>query len=380
MSREQKKPQKVIIPDQLNIKIRTSVPGYQKIDYKPSMTIKDSDEKSVRFNPLIKLNQSTIDKIPKEYRIKQFFNIGLFQSLLNFNGGTPANSLLQATRNGYVDNNIKVTLNSIFPVGSVIYIDKKPYAIADYQWTTGDWKIDIKQKKQEIEQDKVTEPQLYSQLGKDEIITGEEQLNKMPKDVLFGTNYFDPKPKANYQQPISKHPSEIDKDKIQISKHQASISIPNNLASFTQQSRTTQPTIGQPTTGESKIQRPLVSSELVPKFPLKQPSITNDSTQNTIKDFLPESESEPEYLSTEEERLFDTFKNELENNSQSTNFFKDYFKSLSFKTIVQLIFSKFPTNLKTQIRAFYFFVTNYEPLTKTDKLSNKSYENLCDQV
>jgi hypothetical protein len=32
-----------IIPDQLNITIRTSIPGYQKIEYKPSMTIKDSD-------------------------------------------------------------------------------------------------------------------------------------------------------------------------------------------------------------------------------------------------------------------------------------------------------------------------------------------------
>lgn len=160
MSIQEKKTQKVIIPDQLNIIIRTSVPGYQKIEYKPSMTIKDSHEKGVKFNPLIKLNQSTIDKIPEEYRIKQFFNKGLFQSLLNYNGGTPAKSLLQATRNGYVDNNINVTLNSIFPVGSVIYIGKKPYVIADHQWTKGDWKIYIKQKKEEID------PSRYPSLNK----------------------------------------------------------------------------------------------------------------------------------------------------------------------------------------------------------------------
>ena len=136
---------KVVIPDQLNITIRTSIPGFQKIEYKPSMTIKDINEKGVQFNPLVKLNRSVIDKIPKEYKIKEFFNKGLFQSLLNFNGGIPAKNLLQATNYGYIDNNIRVTLDTIFPVGSVIFIDKKPYSIGDVQWTSGDWKIDAKQ-------------------------------------------------------------------------------------------------------------------------------------------------------------------------------------------------------------------------------------------
>ena len=60
-----------IIPDQLNIKIRTSIPGYQMLKYNPSMTIKNIDEKSVRFNPLIKLNTSVINKIPEKYKIIQ---------------------------------------------------------------------------------------------------------------------------------------------------------------------------------------------------------------------------------------------------------------------------------------------------------------------
>ena len=43
------------IPNQLNITINTSIPGYQKVIYKPSMTIENisSDDNSVRFNPLI---------------------------------------------------------------------------------------------------------------------------------------------------------------------------------------------------------------------------------------------------------------------------------------------------------------------------------------
>jgi hypothetical protein len=151
-------------PDQLTIIIRTSIPGFQEIEYKPFMTIKGSSEKDVKFNPLIQLNQYVINNIPEEYRIKQFFNKGLFQSLLNYTGATPAKDLLQATRYGYVDNNINVTLNSIFPVGSVIYIDNKEYLIADHQWTRGDWKIKGTQ----------------------------SQLRQLPKSVIVGNNYSGP--------------------------------------------------------------------------------------------------------------------------------------------------------------------------------------------
>ena len=189
---ESKKEEKEPIPDQLNIIIRTSIPGYQRIEYKPSMTIKDIDSGGVQFNPLIKLDKSKISKIPDEYRVKQFFNRGLFQSLLNYNGGTPARNLTYATRSGYIDNNIRVTLDTIFPVNSVIYIGKKPYAIGDVQWTLGDWKIDIKQKKEEIDLNKVTDPQLYYQLVREEIISGEQQLNQLPQSVVVGNNYTGP--------------------------------------------------------------------------------------------------------------------------------------------------------------------------------------------
>jgi hypothetical protein len=137
-----------VIPDQLNITIRTSIPGYQRIEYKPSMTIKYSDAKGVQFNPLFKLDKSKISKIPDEYKVKQFFNKGLFQSLLNYIGASPAKNLTYATRSGYVDNNIKITLDTIFPVNSVIYIGNKPYAIGDIQWSSGDWKLEVKQKKE----------------------------------------------------------------------------------------------------------------------------------------------------------------------------------------------------------------------------------------
>jgi hypothetical protein len=199
MNQQSKNEEPVINPDQLNITIRTSIPGYQRIQYKPSMTIKGNDEKGVKFNPLIKLEQYIIDKIPKQYKIPQFFNKGLFQSLINYTGAAPAKNLLQATRYGYVDNNIKVTLNTIFPPGSVIYIGNKPYAIGDFQWTTGEWSVEVKQKKEEIDPNKVTDPQLYTQLVGQEILTGEEQLKRLSQvspTIVAGDNYTGPPPVA----------------------------------------------------------------------------------------------------------------------------------------------------------------------------------------
>ena len=138
-----------IIPNQLNITINTSIPGYQKIEYKPFMTIPGINkyDKSILFNPLIKLDKTIVDKVPENLRKQQFFNKGLFDSLLNFTNGIKADGLSQATRNGYVDNNIQVTFNTIFPENSVLYVNNKPYSIADVQWFKGNWKIDKKTKK-----------------------------------------------------------------------------------------------------------------------------------------------------------------------------------------------------------------------------------------
>jgi hypothetical protein len=131
------------IPKQLNITINTSIPGYQKIEYKPSMTIPDisKDDKKIMFDPLVKLDKNYVDKVPEELRKKQFFNEGLFNSLLNFTNSQKAKSLLEATDKGYIDNNIKITLDAIFPENSVLYINKNPYVIADVEWKSGNWKI-----------------------------------------------------------------------------------------------------------------------------------------------------------------------------------------------------------------------------------------------
>ena len=53
------KNKKIIPPNQVIITLETNIPGYDKIRYSPSMTLKNINQKNVLFNPLIKLNQNT---------------------------------------------------------------------------------------------------------------------------------------------------------------------------------------------------------------------------------------------------------------------------------------------------------------------------------
>ena len=78
-----------LIPSDLRITINTGVPGFQSIVYKPQMSIPDTKEKKIWFTPLVRLNQRIVDQVPPEYRIKQFFNKGLYESLLRYHGLVP---------------------------------------------------------------------------------------------------------------------------------------------------------------------------------------------------------------------------------------------------------------------------------------------------
>ena len=190
-----KMPAKQIIPNELKITINTSIPGFQIIKYNSSMTTKDKDKNQVCFNPLVKLDKNVIQKIPERIRITEFFNKGLFESLINSHGMTKEKTLKEATRKGYVDNNIKVTLDTIFPTGSIIYINSQPYSIADIQWTKGDWKVDTKEKPVEFNTSKINNPLVYASIVKEEIKSGEIQLQELQKDtpgLLTGPSYNGP--------------------------------------------------------------------------------------------------------------------------------------------------------------------------------------------
>jgi hypothetical protein len=192
------------IPNELKITINTSIPGFQSIRYKPSMTLpNEKNDDSIQFNPLVKLKSSVIKSLPESVQKKEFFNKGLFQSLVNSHGLVKNKSLVEATKDGFIDNNIKVTLETLFPSNSVLYINKQPYVITDVQWTKGDWKIDKKiQHVPQLESSRLTDPYLYNTVVKDEIISGENEMRQLPKEIIYGSNYTGPTNVASGIKPV----------------------------------------------------------------------------------------------------------------------------------------------------------------------------------
>ena len=178
------------IPNSLTITINTSVPGYQTIKYKPAMTIKNTDDNTIWFDPLVPLDQSVINKIPESIRVLEFFNKGLFESLINSHGNKKQITLDEAKKKKIIDNNIQVTLNNLFPTNGILYIRGESYAIADVQWSGGHWKIDRKIKEiPEIDVTKISDPITYNKLIKNEILIGNKQLEQLPKDLIYGYNF-----------------------------------------------------------------------------------------------------------------------------------------------------------------------------------------------
>jgi hypothetical protein len=375
-----------IIPDQLNITILTSIPGYQKIEYNPSMTITNINEKVVRFNPLIKLNTSLINKIPDEYKIKEFFNKGLFQSLLAYAGVSPVTNLMQATHSGYIDNNIKVTLDTIFPTNSIIYIGKEPYVIGDVQWTTGDWKLEVKQKKQEIDINKVTDPILYSELVKEELLSGEKQLAELPKGLLSGNNYNGP--------PV------LDKSIEDTLKSESQIK-PTEPES---QIKPTEPESQiKPTEPESKdlvkykplkplkLLKPLknesaglVKYEKQPEIqkniePLKKEDNNKKALQIENEPSIPVS-SKIEEITPEEEALYDIIKQNLKYSIDNTGYLISYFKSNIFYNILNSLYLLFTKPQQNMIIDFYKLTTNTLIKPNSTNLSRTAYNNLAERI
>ena len=136
------------IPNTLSIYINTRVRGNSKIKYSPEMSIENSKSNSVYFDPLIKLNYNITNSIPKGLpeteKFTQFFSKSEFNSLIQrtlSNGSQPKMDLVKAKNSGIVDNNIRVTLDTLFKSGNSFYLNGKRFTIYSYEWEKGDWEI-----------------------------------------------------------------------------------------------------------------------------------------------------------------------------------------------------------------------------------------------
>jgi len=112
------------------------------------MTIEGNNSKEVYFDPLIKLNYNIVNTTPKGLpeteKYTQFFNKNQFNSLIQrtlSSGSQVKRNLVQAKKNGIVDNNIRITLNTLFKSGNPFYLNGKRFTVYNYEWETGDWEI-----------------------------------------------------------------------------------------------------------------------------------------------------------------------------------------------------------------------------------------------
>jgi hypothetical protein len=125
---------------------------------------KNAKNENVFFDPLVKLTKPVIQSVPvppsenKEKQVaSQFFNRGMFETMVNRSlssvfsgqlldkeGDTLNTKLKKAVENNNINENIRLTLETLFRPNSIITIGGKPYTIISYQWTNGDWKVDTK--------------------------------------------------------------------------------------------------------------------------------------------------------------------------------------------------------------------------------------------
>ena len=101
-------------------------------------------------------------------------------------------TLLQATEEGFVDDNIQTTLENLFPVGGHFYVGGQTYSIVDALWTKGSWKID-KQLMDigQLNNIKTKNPLLFNSILTN-LINNNNEINELPATVRYGSNYTPP--------------------------------------------------------------------------------------------------------------------------------------------------------------------------------------------
>jgi hypothetical protein len=144
---------KEAIPNSLIIYIKTRIPNFYKLTYEPFMSVPESKSHTVYFDPLVKYYTLPIRDIPsqapKNTIYTQFFNATEFDTMINrilsdFRYMQKPRTLQQAFNEGIIDDNINLTLNTLFRPNNLFYLNKTPYTIVNKRWSSGAWDIDKK--------------------------------------------------------------------------------------------------------------------------------------------------------------------------------------------------------------------------------------------
>ena len=145
------------IPNSLIIYVKTRIPNFYKVNYEPFMTLPKNKSHTVYFDPLIKYYEGPIQNIPsnntatanKDAIYSQFFEATEFDSMINrilsdFRYMQKPRTLTEAYDEKIIDNNMNLTLKTLFKPNGLFYLNKKPYTIIGSHWNSNDWQIDKK--------------------------------------------------------------------------------------------------------------------------------------------------------------------------------------------------------------------------------------------
>ena len=352
------------IPNELKITINTSIPGFQTIRYKPSMTIPGDNSNSVQFNPLVKLKKSVINSLPNTIQVKEFFNRGLFQSLINAHGLVRANNLIEATNEGIVDNNIKITLETLFPTNGILYVANQPYAIADVLWTKGDWQIDKKIRQiPQINLSSVNNPYLFTQLAKEQQINGENELKSLPTQVIYGPNFTPP---VTPPIPFGSSSTALVKSPLTPPSATTSTATYPQLPAPQGASTTTYPQLPAPptppaTTYPQLPAPPTPSTKTYPQLPA--PPVSNTTT-------YPQLPAPPAKIN--DDNIAPTFSLKLDVSTVPTNYFRNYFISDNYYFMVNYIYQNMNKNAQSTINTILTNTTSVN-VKESNNISKKAY-------
>lgn len=141
------------VPNSVIIYIKTRIPNFYKLNYEPYMSVPKNKNHTVYFDPLIKYYETPIKNIPanasKDAVLTQFFNAPEFDTMINrilsdFRYMQKPRTLKDAYNENIINNNMDITLHTLFKPNNLFYINKKPFTIVSSKWNSDDWQINKK--------------------------------------------------------------------------------------------------------------------------------------------------------------------------------------------------------------------------------------------
>jgi len=384
------------IPNTIVIYVKSNILGYSTFKLKPSNIVPSNKNDNFLFDPLVKLNKSSIDKFDEKKRKSIFFEKPLFNSLIvQSESFQPYRSLKQATKEGVIDNNISVMLSSLFSEGNTIYLKDKPYSIVNLDWRKGNWKIDTKlpSSTSSFPPQYPVQSIYYQHTMNSYYSNAVYELNQIPPDLREGKNYVPEdfqSPILPPSEPIPSSPSTELVTKPTIAQTQPPLSSPPlvNLSH-------PPPLLPSPPTPPTQLQLPPVipdSSDIQqtnPPLPAPSPNLDNNQLQieNISRSDQSPSQSQQNII-TEREinqsinrpiRRYSTLTRRrgrvnLGVGRQNEVFkFKQYFKHKNFYLLVKYIFNYLPPVEQEFVFSNSKKIISYQPPPRRQNVHELKY-------